>query len=132
MELKDKKYEEITCERIKVLIDKTKEQIAKTEENLNDYQETLAQIQYKRKEEEHLLKELEDMKASIPDFDEEIYKKYKAFFEKEIAAKNMISDIEIEHHSLVKTIEKETKTISTLKEQLAAWERQLDKFNSEK
>lgn len=131
MELKDKKYKEITCKRIKMLAQDTETQITKMKKMLVECNEEEAYLQNRLvTEHANKQKELATIKASIPDFNEETYQKYKLYFQKESEIVNSQTDTEKRRDAIQEQITYLEKHIDCFISQLNTWQQQLDKFNS--
>ena len=122
MELKDKKYKEITCERIKMLAQDTETQITKMKKMLQEANEEEADFRNRLiTEHANKQKELATIKASIPDFNEETYQKYKLYFQKESEIVNSQTDTERRRDSIQDQIKYLQKHIHCLISQLNTW-----------
>ena len=127
------KEQESQYQRIEFLVQGTEAQISNMKKMLHEYNEEEEYLQNKLvTEHANKQKELATIKASIPDFDEETYQKYKLYFQKEYEIINSQSDTEKRKDAIKDQITYFKKQMDCLISQLNAWQQLLDKFNSVK
>lgn len=81
---------------------------------------------------ENIQNEARQIKESIPDFDEEIYKKYKAYYDKEIEIFSSMKIIDKKIAVIKKDSENCIGEIDFLKDSIRAWEEDITLLQSEK
>ncbi len=134
MDVKEKRTEDdLTCARMEALIKTTEMQILEYENMRREFSEDLRHLLIKRDEKNKTLQaELSEVRASIPDFDEETYQKYKAFYDKEKLIEREFENANAEVEVLTQNQERCFARIEFLKTSLMTFKEKLRAFNSEK
>lgn len=118
---------------LELKIDDAMSRISCVEERLHKNKNMLEEYLQTRTEMfEDLKKESNQIKESIPDFDEEIYKKYKAYYDKEIEIFSSMKIIDKKIAVIKKDSENCIGEIDFLKDSIRAWEEDITLLQSEK
>ena len=123
---------ELQCQKIEENVKHLEKKLYETEDMIRKCYKEVDSLTHKLYEEENEIKqrELLKLKASIPDFDEETYQKYKTYFKMEYDIKHKCSETEIKIFDLKSKITCLESERHLFMSHINDLQQQLDKFNS--